>query len=105
MASDSTLQHASIEQIVIDTLSAILIQRGAPPPSTLNRETPIFGQNGLLDSIGLVTLMVDLEQNLSDRLAVTVQIADDRAMSQRNSPFRTVGTLTEFIASQLRETA
>jgi acyl carrier protein len=105
MTHNSPAQHAAIQQIVIDTLSAILVQRGTPPPPTLDRDTPIFGLNGLLDSIGVVTLMVDLEQNLSDRLSLAVRIADDRAMSQRSSPFRTVGTLTDFIASQLAETA
>src|SRR5919109_23019 len=51
----------------------------------------------LLDSLGLVQLIVDLEQRVEETGGVTITIADDRAMSQRNSPFRTAGTLTDYI--------
>jgi hypothetical protein len=32
-----------------------------------------------------------------------VVLADDRAMSRRNSPFRTVGTLAELLDERLAE--
>ncbi len=88
-------------ELVIQSTRAVLEQRGATLPDTIGRDTALFGQNGLLDSIGIVTLMVDIEQNVFDRFHASIQLADDRAMSQRSSPFRSVGALTDFILSLL----
>ena len=62
--------------------------------------TQLFGENGLLDSVGLVSLVVAVEQALEDELGLQVGLADERALSQRSSPYRTVSTLAEYAATQ-----
>ena len=52
----------------------------------------------ILDSMGLVTLVVGVEQAIEDELGVSVSLADARALSQRNSPYRTVGSLANATA-------
>lgn len=93
----STPDLAALTGCVADALRGILAQQGKPVPPTLDGNTTLFGPGGLLDSMGLVTLIVEVEQALADRFALTMTLADDRAMSQRSSPFRTVGTLAEYI--------
>lgn len=65
----------------------------------LGAETVLFGETGLFDSLGLVGLIVDVEQRISEELGAEVVLGDDRAMSQKHSPFRTVGTLAEYASS------
>ena len=65
--------------------------------------TVLFGENGKLDSLGLINLVVAVEQNIEDEFDVTITLADERAMSQETSPFRTVGTLTDYIEMLLGE--
>ena len=60
-------------------------------------ETAIYGNNGGLDSLGLVSFITDLEQSLSDELGINVVLADEKTMSMRNSPFKDVATLTQYI--------
>lgn len=60
--------------------------------------TELFGAEGLLDSIGLVSLVIACEQAIEDELGIQVGLADERALSQRVSPYRTVGTLAEYAA-------
>jgi D-alanine--poly(phosphoribitol) ligase subunit 2 len=62
----------------------------------LGGETSLFGQEGILDSIGLVTLIVAVEQAIEDTFGVSISLADEKAMSQRHSPYRTIGSLAEF---------
>ncbi|MGX3097353.1 hypothetical protein [Helicobacter sp. 23-1046] len=62
-----------------------------------NAETAIYGNNGGLDSLGLVSFITDLEQSLSDELGIEVILADEKTMSMRNSPFKDVATLTQYI--------
>ena len=65
--------------------------------------TVLFGEDGKLDSLGLINLVVAVEQNIEDEFDVTITLADERAMSQENSPFRTVGSLADYIELLLEE--
>lgn len=65
-------------------------------PGVLEAKTVLFGENGILDSIGLVTLIVAVEQAIEETFGVSISLADEKAMSQRNSPFRTIDSLAEF---------
>ncbi len=95
----------STETIVIDCLNAILDQRGVARPPNLDRATVVFGGGGLLDSMGIVMLVVDLEQAVCTETGKAVTLADDRAMSQRSSPYRSVGALEDYIDAQLNGAA
>ena len=50
-----------------------------------------------------MNLIVAVEQAVEDELGVRVTLADEKAMSQRSSPFRTVGTLAAYVWRQLGE--
>lgn len=62
-----------------------------------NPNSVLFGRDGVLDSIALVNLIVGVESNIEDLLDKTITLADEKAMSQANSPFRTVQTLADYI--------
>lgn len=70
---------------------------------TNGANTRLFGRGGLLDSLGLVRLIVAIEGALEEELGVSVVLADERAMSQKNSPFRTIESLTNYIVLLLEE--
>ena len=66
-------------------------------------ETALFGESGSLDSLGFVNLIVAVEQKMEEKFGTTIAIADERAMSRKRSPSRTVGSLAEYISSLLEE--
>lgn len=66
---------------------------------TFALETPLFGKGATLDSLDLVTFLVEVEGGLADRFGMEHPLSDDRAMSQQRSPFRTIATLAEYILS------
>lgn len=61
--------------------------------------TPLFGAGANLDSLGLVSLVMRVEKKLQEEANWVVTLVDEKAMSQRRSPFLTVGTLVEYIAT------
>jgi acyl carrier protein len=65
-------------------------------PTPLEVGTVLLGEDGLLDSLGLVTLLADLEQDVADHTGVAVLLGDDQAVSARHSPFRTIGSLADY---------
>ena len=66
-------------------------------------DTILFGQSGHLDSMGLVNFIITLEELIKEEFGVNIVLADERAMSQKNSPFRTVGSFADYIFALLKE--
>ena len=56
-----------------------------------------------IDSIVLVNLIVKIESEINKSLAISITIADDRAFSRNNSPFKTVGILTNYILELIND--
>lgn len=91
-------------EIVLSVLRDAVTQNGGDA-SGVTDETVIVGPGAVLDSIGVVSLIVDIEQRLEMDHQISVTLANDRAMSQRNSPFRTPAVLADHILATERETA
>ena len=95
--------HKKILNLIYVTLDEYNEQLSDELPLEKSSDTELFGQGSSLDSLGLVNLVVAVEQNIEDKFDVTITLADERAMSQETSPFRTVGTLTDYIEMLLGE--
>ena len=63
--------------------------------------TQIAGGDSSLDSLTLVMFVVGLETNIEKAFDKKILLADEKAMSVRNSPFRDVNSLVTFIAERL----
>ncbi len=73
------------------------------PNTTIDKspETLLYAKEGGLDSLGLINLIVAVEQNICDAFAVNIVLANEDAMSRANNPFRSIGGLAEYIAELL----
>ena len=65
-------------------------------------DTILFGLDGVFDSLGLVTFLVCLEQIIEDEFNIEITIADEKAMSMENSPFKSIDTLAQYIDSIIK---
>ena len=68
-------------------------------------DTPIFGQDGQLDSMALVSLVVEIEEIIETELSVRLILASERAMSVHRSPFSTIGSLAKYVSGLMAETS
>ena len=66
-------------------------------------ETVLLGSSGKLESVNLVNLLVAIEENIEEAFGIPISITDERAVSEKNSPFRTVETLCNFMLNLLDE--
>lgn len=91
--------------IVVASLKEVFEQVGTPPPENIGEETVLVGNDAVLDSLGVVQLIVEVEQRVEQNHSVSVTLANDKAMSARNSPFRTVGVLADHVIATAAEGA
>ena len=82
-----------------------LLNDELPPKQRLTKtpETIVFGRDGKLDSLALVNFLLLTEQKLEDEFNFPISLADERAMSQERSPFRTIATMADYIGQLLKE--
>jgi acyl carrier protein len=65
-------------------------------------DTKLIGPGGHLDSMGLVTLLLIVEEAVQEKYHETITISDEKALSQERSPFRDVKSLAEYVGSKLK---
>ena len=103
--NETGLNRSEIARIVISSLHEVLAMASGDSlgASAVTEDTFLIGHEAVLDSMGLVTLIVEVEQLLEEEHDVIVVLADERAMSQKNSPFRSVRSLTDYIHKLVEE--
>lgn len=89
-------------QIIFDALELTNHAREDEHQIVITPDTQLFGNDGVLDSMELVGLLISIEEALLDE-GVEVVLSDERAMSQSRSPFRSVQSLKDYIASVISE--
>lgn len=62
-------------------------------------QTRLFGADAVIDSLSLVSIIVDVESEASDVLGFPVSLTDDRAINQEVSPFTSPKTLADYIVA------
>lgn len=91
-----------IEQVIINSLIELNEELENEKLNHPTKETKLYGGDGVLDSLALVSFIADLEERISNEFDEDIILADEKAMSQRNSPFNTVNTLTMYVEQLLK---
>ena len=91
------LTHKQAFALVLRRLAALGRELGKPALEQADGQTRLFGETAALDSIGLVTLIADLEEDIRIATGKTITLADEKAMSRLTSPFRRVDLLAEYV--------
>lgn len=92
---------SEITKVIYDSIEEINQLNGTKIVKDPN--TKLFGRECELDSLGLVNLIVSIEENINNEYNASITIADEKAMSQKHSPFRTVDTLADYVTELLNE--
>lgn len=92
------MTHNEIEHIVIGVFKEFCQNNDLL--CEINSQTPLLGSNKVLDSIGLVNLIVDIETTFLDK-NIEISLTSEAAMSLKISPFRSLGSISYFISKQL----
>jgi hypothetical protein len=96
------LNDQAILDVILNALRTTNLSRDPASQLVVSSDAAVFGPDSPLDSMGLLTLLLDVEEDLQ-HAGCSVCLSDDRAMSQVRSPFRTVTSMVEYIGRLVRE--
>ena len=86
----------SHKQIVMQALELSNQSRSDETQIPLLDTTILFGQNGYLDSMALVALLMDIEDAFQEQ-GIDISLSDEKAMSLSRSPFKGIPSMTQYI--------
>ena len=66
-------------------------------------ETRLLGPQSVLNSLELVSLIIAIEREIEDAFGIALTLADERALSMKASPFRSIQSLADYIALRIRD--
>jgi acyl carrier protein len=95
------ITRSQILVLILNRLKMLGEELHKPALVEATEQTRLFGDKADLDSMGLVTLIADLEFDLQQKLGHTISLVDEKAMSRLTSPFRRVDYLTDYLVELL----
>jgi len=96
-------QEQHVLECIYKALRSLNEERAANDQIDIGPDTCLFGESSALDSLSLVSVVVDLETLVSDTFGRFVSLTDDRAMSRDPVPFTDVGALKGYLMELLSE--
>ena len=94
---NTNIKRENIVNLLINTLETHFDEINESVDLSERENIKLFGGDGLLDSIGLVSYIVEVEEKLEDEFDISVVLADEKAMSRRTSPFARISYLADYI--------
>lgn len=89
-----------LEALVIETVRLLAADFELAPLTDADATSPLYGNGGPLDSMALVNLIADLEDAVAEKYGASITLADEKAMSAKNSPFKDVRSLAKAISER-----
>jgi D-alanine--poly(phosphoribitol) ligase subunit 2 len=100
-------RNMTIEAILVDfiypALDEVIGMKENASYIEKSENTALFGDNSVLKSLELVSFIVLVEERINEKLEFGITLTSERAMSRSSTPFRTTGTLAEFVKELLNE--
>jgi acyl carrier protein len=92
-----------VEEILFELIGEMNELRPEDQKIAKERSTQLFGEDGALDSLEVVNLIVALEQKIQSDLGFAITLADEKAMSQKRNPFRSIEALADYALMLIKE--
>ncbi len=102
--TDTTERRQQVLAIILEALENLNQELPESERVEVGPTTPLFGPDATLDSLALVSVIIDVETALTMSCDAPISLTDDRAMSREVSPFTDVGALTDYIMELLLKT-
>jgi acyl carrier protein len=87
----------AIAELVNGAVRQLLSEQDPPVTVAVDETMCLSGTMGLIDSLDLVRLLIELEQRMDGEYGISVAVLSEGITSQQPSPFRTIGSLVDYL--------
>lgn len=91
------MNKSEITNVVIEQVKQLNETLPESQKFIINNQTVLFGEGSRIDSLSLVSVIVDLETIFFDEYGYEISLTDDKAMTRAISPFDNIQNLIDYI--------
>jgi acyl carrier protein len=91
------MDKKQIHSIVINKVNELNDTLPHEQKFVVSDNTVLFGSGSAIDSLSLVSLIVDLEGEFASEHGHDISLTDDNAMTRKISPFSSITNLVDYI--------
>lgn len=95
------IDKEKVAQAIYNAVDTLNLQLATEQKLEKSDETVLIGENGRLDSLGLVNFLVALEQEIEEQFSISLMLFNESLITSDNSPLSTIGTLAEYITGRV----
>lgn len=95
------INNEKIVQSVMESIDELNWQLPKGGKLEKSLDTALFGDAGILDSLGLISLVTTVEQKIEEDFGMPLTLLDDIEALEEENPFETIKTLSDYVASIL----
>ncbi len=96
------MDREKIKSMVLECLREAALEMDDARDLEIDGQVKLFGRDGLFDSLGLVSFLVDMEDKLADELDLDLSLSDEKALSAHSGPFRSADSFVDYIMGVIR---
>lgn len=90
-------RNADLQSLILQVLERYNRFNQPTVDLSAGADTLLFGPGGALDSMALVTLVVEVEEEVELQYGVQLVLADEKAVSRKLSPFLSIRRFAAYI--------
>lgn len=96
-------KREEVEKLIYDVVDDVNTRLTPEKQVAKSLDAPLFGDSATLDSVGLVNLIIGVEVTIEEETGFIITLTDERALTREETPFRTIGTLVDYICLLFEE--
>lgn len=91
------MDKSVVESLIFDAVKNLNTQIPSDQHLQLDRGAVLLGAGGALDSLGVVNLIVAVEEKIDSKFGKFVSLANEEYLVAESSPFKTLGGLIDHV--------
>lgn len=97
------MKREKVLEIIIENVKNLVDTFPENHRFKVEENTILFGLKSAIDSLSLVSVIVDLETEFYDSFNIEISLTDDRAMTRDVSPYDNISVLADYIVELVAE--
>ena len=103
MSSQPPTDRGRVKELVLATLANVMAKANKSPNAPLTEATWLQGREAVIDSLGMISFVVDMEQAIEKEFGANLALFDEDMLSGEGAALTTVQSAIEHVSHLLEE--
>ena len=99
------INHEKIIDVIFRAIDEVNLQLPREGRLEKSKDASLFGNSGKLDSLGLISFVTAIEQNIEEDLGMPIPVLEEIEALEDENPFETVTALADYLTVLLERKA